>query len=61
MPKMTNGCNEKRLKMMPHKPVPKTISIVPQFWPVRWKRSEAKVMPGNKFVKKTYTALARTS
>lgn len=38
--------------MIPHKPVLRTISMVPQDWPVSEYRSLAKVMPGNKFVKK---------
>lgn len=40
-------------KMMPHRPVLNTTSIVPQFCPVRTYRSLAKVMPGRRFVKKT--------
>ncbi len=38
---------------IPHKPVLKTTSIVPQFFPVNTQRSLAKVIPGSRFVKKT--------
>lgn len=46
-------------KIIPQSPVLKTTSMVPQFLPVRTYRSLANVIPGNKFVKNTYTALAK--
>lgn len=60
-PKIVNGWIEKRLKTTPHKPVLKTTSMVPQLCPVNTYRSDAKVIPGSRFVKKTYTALAKMS
>jgi hypothetical protein len=42
-----------REKIVPHNPVLKTTSIVPQLLPVRTYRSLANVIPGKRFVKKT--------
>jgi hypothetical protein len=42
-----------REKIVPHNPVLKTTSIVPQLLPVRTYRSLANVIPGRRFVKKT--------
>lgn len=47
--------------MTPHSPVLNTTSIVPQDFPVCTSKSLAKVMPGSKLVKNTYTALAMMS
>ena len=41
-----------RENIIPHNPVLKTTSMVPQFCPVRTKRSLANVMPGKRLVKK---------
>lgn len=50
-----------RANIIPQSPVLKTTSMVPHDFPVRTYKSLAKVMPGRMLVKKTYTALARTS
>jgi hypothetical protein len=47
--------------MIPHNPVLKTTSMVPQVIPVSTYKSLAKVIPGSMFVKNTNTALAKTS
>lgn len=50
-----------RENITPHIPVLNTTSIVPQLFPVKTYKSLANVMPGRRFVKKTYTALAKIS
>jgi len=57
-PSMVRGWMARREKTMPHSPVLRTTSIVPQFLPVSTMRSLANVIPGRRLVKKTYTALA---
>lgn len=42
-----------KLKIMPHKPVLNTTSIVPQVMPVNTYKSLANVIPGKIFVKNT--------
>lgn len=50
-----------RENITPQSPVLNTTSIVPQLFPVKTYKSLANVMPGKRFVKKTYTALAKIS
>lgn len=48
-----------RENMTPQSPVLNTTSMVPQLFPVKTYKSLANVMPGKRFVKNTYTALAK--